>query len=306
MCTGRARLAQASLLAGVLGVALAMSADARAYVRSTSPTSGKPFTWLVGCLVVKPDSRGSQDLTIDQINATLAKAASNWSTRTNGCSDLRLTTQLADGPLETVADGQPSVVFRDKVWAKPGGIMHSPFAIGITTVSYLPSGEPGDATIVDADIELNGVFWTFAIEPSTVQKRSGTYGIADLENTLTHELGHVQGLAHTCWDQVTDTPPLDDKGRPIPDCRNPSLPTGVVSTTMYPYSSMDGETSKRMLSDDDVRGVCEVYPSSAPMKACFQRTSGGCDVGETRTRPAWLLALGVVAAAIFLQRIRSA
>jgi hypothetical protein len=303
MWTGRARLAQALV---VLGIALGAPA-VHGYVRSTSPKSGVPFTWLVSCLVVQPDSRGSQDLTIDQINTTLARAVSNWTSRTTDCSYLRLSMVPANGPLETVADGQPSLVFRDKVWARPGGMPHDPNAIGLTTVFHVSTpGLPGDATILDTDIELNGVNWTFVIEPTVAQARSGTFGLADLENTLTHELGHVQGLAHTCWDHITPTPPLNDRGQPIPDCNDPNLPDDIINTTMYPYSRMDGETSKRMLSDDDVRGICDVYTTTNNPPACFlSTTGGGCDVAAGH-RPSWILALALVAAAIAVQRMRRA
>ena len=126
--------------------------------------------------------------------------------------------------------------------------------------------------------------------------------LADLENTLTHELGHVQGLAHTCWDHVSATPPLDNNGNPIPDCDGP-VPPAITMTTMFP-SSVPGETSKRMLSDDDVRGICEVYPSSKAPPACYQVVEGGCQATPgPPTAPLWLLALAPLA--LFWRRRRA-
>jgi hypothetical protein len=301
----RARLAQALV---ALGIAIASGGDAFAYVRSTSPKSGKPFVWLVGCLSVKPDGRGSQDLSLDVIDQTLSKSVSNWTSRTDKCTNLRLAALPADVPLETVADGQPSVVFRDKVWARPGGMPHDPNAIGLTTVFHLSDpGQPDDATILDADIELNGVNWTFVTEPSTTPSRAGTFGVADLENTLTHELGHVQGLAHTCWDHLTDVPPLDNNGKPILDCNDPALPAYITNATMYPYSQTEGETSKRTLTQDDINGICQVYSSTAPLPACFLVTNGGCDASGSHALPRWALALTLaVVAALMLRRVRRA
>ena len=122
--------------------------------------------------------------------------------------------------------------------------------------------------------------------------------LADLENTLTHELGHVQGLAHTCWDHITDTPPLDNLGNPIPDCNDPDLPASITDTTMYPYASMPGETSKRNLSADDVAGVCDVYQPLAGKLACYPEIDGGCSAAPASRRSRWPLgglALGALA-----------
>ncbi len=151
-------------------------------------------------------------------------------------------------------------------------------------------GLPGDGTILDADIELNDVNYTFTIDPANAVARPGTE-LADLENTLTHELGHVQGLAHTCWDHITATPPLDNLGNPIPDCNDPNLPASVTDTTMYPYASMPGETSKRNLSPDDVSGVCDVYGPLAGKLGCYPEIDGGgCSAMPPPRRGRWPLA----------------
>jgi hypothetical protein len=275
-----------------------------AYVRSTSPKSGKPFSWLESCIAVRPDGRGSQDLTIDQINATLARAVNNWSSRTNGCSYLRLSAVPASTPLEVAADGQPTVVFRDLTWARPGAMPHDPSAIGLTTVFHVSvPGQPGDATILDTDIELNGVNYTFTTDPANATARPGTFSIADLENTLTHELGHVQGLAHTCWDHITATPPLDDMGNPIPDCNDPDLPPSITNTTMYPYSITPGETSKRTLSDDDVRAICEIFSKDQPAPGCFQQVTGvGCNVAPQPSSSAVTAVLIALCALLLFRR----
>jgi hypothetical protein len=289
---------------------LGFAAPASAYVRSTSATDGKPFVWLESCLAVKPDGRGSQDVPIDQINATLQRAVSNWTVHTNDCTYLRLSALPADGPQEVAADGQPVVVFRDQVWARPGGMPHDPAAIGLTTVFHIAApGDPGDATILDADIELNGVNYTFTTDPVNATQRPSTFAVADLENTLTHELGHVQGLAHTCWDHITPNPPLDNNGNPIPDCNDPNLPDAILNTTMFPYATMPREISKRNLSMDDVAGICDVYPSTQPQNACFQHTTGGygngCALVPGRARPPAPFALLVlVAGATWLVRRR--
>ena len=57
---------------------------------------------------------------------------------------------------------------------------------------------------------------------------------------MAHESGHFLGLAHS-----------DD-----------------VNATMYYRVTMDGETLKRDLDDDDVAGLCAIYPWGAPPVTC--------------------------------------
>jgi hypothetical protein len=274
-----------SILVSLLFI-LAATPPAAAYVRTTSDHSNQPVEWLERCIIVRPDLRGSQDVPIDQVEATLDRAVINWTSRTLDCGYLLLQSAPADRISDVGIDGRPTVVFRDRAWVMPGtDLPRDTGIIALTTVFYVDTpGYVGDATILDADIELNGVNWTFTTDVSTATPRFATT-IADLENTLTHELGHVQGLGHTCWDHVKDTPPLDDQGHPIPDCNDTDLPESILATTMYPYPLMDGETSKRHLSQDDVNGVCQVYPNTVAPPACHQEMDGGCSVGARASLP---------------------
>jgi len=141
-----------------------------------------------------------------------------------GCTDIMLrdvgpprslTTNLDGGDF----DGENKIVFR-QVWPATA----SPTALALTTVVY----ERRTGAIQDADIDLNdeAFFWTTGLDGATVN---------DVENTLTHELGHFLGLAH-----VSDP-----------------------EATMY-ADSPEGETEKRSLGTDDIDGVCFVYPAGAP------------------------------------------
>ena len=268
------------MLAVVAVTTIALTPRASAYVQTTSDRSNMPVQWVERCIIVRPDLRGSQDFSIDQIEATLDRAVANWTSRTLSCGYLLLQSAPAVRVADVGIDGQETLVFRDQLWERPGAAMpHDPSIIALTTVFYVDTpGFVGDATILDADIELNGVNYTFTTDVTTAVARDNTV-IADLENTLTHELGHVQGLGHTCWDHIRDTPPLDNNGDPIPDC-NGALPESILDTTMYPYPLMVGETSKRHLSQDDVNGICDVYPQTAAAPACFAEVDGGCSVAR--------------------------
>jgi predicted Zn-dependent protease len=105
--------------------------------------------------------------------------------------------------------------------------------------------------ISDADIEVNGVNYLFST--------SGAQDAMDIQNTLAHELGHCIGLGHS-----TD-------------------PTAV----MYPTANL-GETSKRTPSQDDIDGLCTIYPTGekTPLTAEQSGTTlnGGC---VTTTNSFW-------------------
>ena len=75
---------------------------------------------------------------------------------------------------------------------------------------------------------------------------------------MTHEMGHVIGLSHTCF---LEPPPLiDNMGQPTPECV--SAPPDVMATTMF-ASANPGDIEKRTLEADDKRAVCETYSGGA-------------------------------------------
>jgi hypothetical protein len=87
--------------------------------------------------------------------------------------------------------------------------------------------------IFDADITLNGENFTFATTGAPLR--------TDVQNTVTHEAGHFIGFDHN----------------PDPE------------STMHNTAPV-GETRKRDLTEDDIRGVCDVYPVGKEPKM------GGC------------------------------
>jgi hypothetical protein len=95
-------------------------------------------------------------------------------------------------------------------------------ALALTTVTYnIDTGE-----IYDADMEINA-------SPGTVLSTSETVPAGDYDflSIVTHETGHFLGMAH-----AVDT-----------------------SATMY-WSIGTGQDSERLLTLDDVNGICAIYP----------------------------------------------
>ena len=66
----------------------------------------------------------------------------------------------------------------------------------------------------------------------------------DLRNSITHEVGHLIGLDHP-----------------------PNTPRNAESTMFA--SAPACETKKRSLAQDDIDGICMIYPSGMPNQQCY-------------------------------------
>ena len=126
--------------------------------------------------------------------------------------------------------------------------------------------------IVDTDIELNGVDYTWTTSTTT-----GVI-LTDVQNAMTHEIGHVLGLEHSAEEL----------------------------SVMYP-SSKDGELKKRQITQDDIDGLCALYPVDGEDLWCQPETTsggcGGCATGDGPGSPFPLLLLLMAAFAVFVVRM---
>lgn len=180
-----------------------------------------------------------------------------------------------DRPLYCDDGGNTNAVMFVWDWT---GALHDPSAFAVTTVWHRRStGE-----ILDADMEINERRGPYGICPdegcSTSEDR------VDLENVVTHEIGHYLGMAHTV----------------------------EAGATMF-ASAVAGETLKRTLETDDIEGICAAYPLGSPEGECDYEPRGGmdltcedgcgcgCSVPGQRATPAWAIAL----IALFALRARA-
>jgi MYXO-CTERM domain-containing protein len=151
----------------------------------------------------------------------------------------------------------------------------------IATTTTTSSRETGQ--IVDSDIELNDApaangskFVFTAVDglpcDQTNPAQTGCVRM-DVQNTVTHEAGHTLGLDHS----------LDP------------------NATMY-ASAPFGETSKRDLGNDDIQGVCAIYPRGQQSVTCApqQNPGGGCGCSASQTGPG--AALGVLLLLLQMRR----
>jgi hypothetical protein len=252
----------------------------------------------------------------DQLFTIVQKSMAHWTNAVGDQAYLKLVYE-APQPLEAHLDGVNTIKFRTDRWCHPNDaqqkdVCYSSAAAGITTVFFVQDGSDHAGTILDADIELNDLNFTFAILPTTAMADPNR-PFADLENTLTHELGHLQGLDHTCKDQATPPQEVDDNGNVPPDCGSlSSLPleeqTRIKLATMYNYAT-PGEISKRSPEADDVAGIAAGYPPGSDPSSCKTTDlnafkTGGCAIGgrTSRSLASLALLLGVLVALVLRRR----
>ena len=156
------------------------------------------------------------------------------------------------------------------------------------------------------------------LDPGVSPPKNGQMRI-DLQTLMTHEFGHFLGLAHTCLgegdgtqgsdngDEPTDGG--DDQGKPIPTCTPyPDSGDAVQAATVMWYEIGPEKIGKRVLTTDDARGVCAVYPPARMAPVCAQNSPDdgcGCSVvsGEAGS-PLLAGALAALAWAVIRRRRR--
>jgi hypothetical protein len=266
----------------------------------TGPTKHDTFlSWESGCIFVTVDSAGTKaipgEIEFDVIGASIA----SWNAQS--CTYLSITSEGLRA-VETGKDYTNVIKFRDVSWCRPASgndppRCHPESAAGITIATYWDDGGPSDGIIVDADIELNGVHFALAANGQTLSTEPC---VSDLQNTLTHELGHLIGLEHTCL-APGDPPRIDDQGRAVPLCSMVMTDPRYVEPTMYNYQDC-GEVTKRDLHADDIAGICGVYPTASDPGTCDHvpdpTNCNGCSTSD----PGWLIVVAVVVARFWRRR----
>ena len=249
-----ARLVRATVTAsGVLAAVALLAAPAGAYVR-TRTRAGDAAYWNHPVVsLTMHTGQPAPGLTAEQMLRAAEAAAATWSRKQISCSQLEVQVR-ADSSAEATfgADGHSRISFRRDEWCpRPRAAdtpCYDPGMLALTSVFMRKS----DGQIVEADIELNGLAtrWSDA-EPDPELGSAGQ----DLQGTLTHELGHLLGFEHSCMLPGEETR-LDDQGRASPTCTLREDPRDTVMVASVP----PGRPLPRVLSADDARGVCAVYP----------------------------------------------
>ena len=210
----------------------------------------RAFFWPVRCVRYRQHVDGTAEFSSEEgsvdprMRELVREAFETWNAV--GCSDFTFvegeptSTRFGADVAEGVEGNTNGVYWRDEEWPYPSGpMMREAFAL--TTVTTRVTGR-----IIDADIEVNSARFDVAnLSPSEPMPNK-----LDLLNTFVHEAGHVLGLDHT----------------------------GDRETTMYHRASL-GEVDKRTLAQDDVDGLCAIYPSERADRRC--ETSADFKPGPT-------------------------
>lgn len=252
----------------VLAVSVGLVTPAEAFVCSrTGLNSGPSVAWSTKMVswVAHPSVFSAYDA--NQARADVLAAFEAWSS--TGCSDLQL---VFAGEQDVQAGFRDGAVNTNAVVLLAASWPYQAGAIAVTTTTY----DTQTGQLIDADIEINGEDFTFIRADASCDPETR---VMDLRNTLTHEAGHFIGLEHP-----------------------PSTST-YDQTTMF-ASAPPCETQKQTLAQDDVDGVCFIYPTGESTQPCFEIDSpsfgvvdsgdgfGGCRAAGPKSVGLWLLLLG--------------
>jgi len=282
---------------GLLAAAMASAAPAAAFVR-TATDKMAAVRWPRACVIVtahtaNPPPNLTPELVVSAANA----AASAWSRQTVACTGFELqiaTVDTADAPAAN--DQTNNLVFRRNTWE------YEPSALAITTVF----AQQNNGTILDADVELNAIDggrfkWGDLVSGIGVGPKA-----EDLQNTLTHEFGHLLGLDHNCFLPGTSRHGVDNNGVQVPECDRSS--SEVQDATMFAAVS-PGDTLRRTLAADDIAGVCAIYPPESATSCTAGGGNGGgqlddrgCSFGRGRVPTGGLLAVVLLWGFIYRRR----
>jgi len=190
---------------------------------------GTPLYWPSSCISfsVQRDGSATSGITFTTTEAVVQEAFDKWAAVDCGGETPSFSIEplgrVDCGRAEYNQDAGNANVFLFRDESWP--YVNAIDALALTTLTF----NVETAEIYDADVELNSAQTTFTTsdDPSEI--------ISDLVSVITHETGHFLGLSHSA--------------------DNTAVMRGIG------YQS--GTTELRVLTDDDITGICEIFPPGA-------------------------------------------
>lgn len=277
------------ILAGAFLAATLWASTAAAYCRTavcgelagqicTPPSAsdcGTPLYWAQGCFSFSVQQDASIQVDLATAELLMDQAFAAWENVDCG-SGARPSLAVTEFPAVSCDQTEYNqdvgnaniVIFRDTSWPYVG----QGNTLALTTVTFsLDTGE-----IFDADLEVNST----PNLPLTIGDDDVQY---DLLSILTHEAGHMLGLAHSDVD-------------------------GATMTVEY----VPGDIELRDPHPDDAAAICDAFPPGEDLSSCdpeprhgFSTVCGdevpvdegcGCHTGRAPDGRGWLLLAGIALA----------
>lgn len=251
----------------LLVVMVAGATSAQPYLRtralSNTGTSDLCVTWSVRKVTYRMDAAGSAKTPVEAEFTAIDNAFASWQTLARGCSDFEFIRgpRITDPKVGRGTDQDNVILFREencrdvvpltdacqsdgscgnahKCWE------HGDSTIALTTSTY--STRTG--VVFDSDIEFNAgksldgtrfLFTTISSPPCAEGMETPFCTAYDIQNTATHEIGHLVGFDHV---------------------------TGTMST-MAPTAPL-ADLQKRVIDPGTASGFCGTYPRGKPPVPC--------------------------------------
>jgi MYXO-CTERM domain-containing protein len=189
---------------------------------------GTPLHWAQGCFGYSLAERASESVAYASLASAMQSAATAWTTTDCGNGSQPGIAVFDLGPIPcdqkeyNLQSGNANIVLiHEDAWPYSG----AGNTLALTTVTF----DLDSAAIFDADLEINGT-----VDLTTDDKKVQF----DLTSIVTHEMGHMLGMAHSA----------------------------ALDATMF-IQYQAGDIGLRTLTKDDGAGLCETYPP-ADVSAC--------------------------------------
>ncbi|QRK07950.1 hypothetical protein JQX13_49685 [Archangium violaceum] len=256
-------------------------AEAQTYHRTLVPERPFCLVWPVREYVYRLDAAGYSRTPGDSEIAAIEAAVASWRAVSHTCSDFTFTRgpDIQNPQVGYVKDSEDNYnvfTFRevdcndvvepddpciedDTCGNKYACWEHGVGTIGLTTTTFIFR----TGYILDADIEFNasregkGITFTTVDSPPCEGEQTSNCVFTDIQNTATHEFGHVVGLDH------------------VPE---------VSGSTMEPTANT-GETHKRIIDAGSAAGFCDAYPRGLPPTQCGELPNLGRHFQTVSTGP---------------------